>query len=237
VTKARERALGDLVVKRWYGAAAALARDAAAKEFDEVLAWLDEGMQEEVFQAVLEDARRVQADVEEDALRQLWLEREPGRWRLASYGYGTWLLGEDKALEGMEEEEEEAPVAVTAKDQEREELEQRIKRFLENQELRRSAKSSQDKQDDRAAAWKAISSTARSQWILAYYAESSGDMEVKPRVAFRACRECGGRGVREVVVTGDARTRRGENQSGSGLHKVECPSCRGLGVIRRIYYR
>jgi hypothetical protein len=194
-------------------------------------------MKEQVFQAVLEDARRVQSDVEEDTLRQLWVEREKGRWRLASYGHGTWLLGEDKALEGMEQEEDAAAPAVTAKDKEREELEQRIKRFLENQELRRSAKSSQDKSEDRAAEWKLLSSTSRSQWILAYYAENSGEMDIRPRIAFRACRECGGRGVREIIVTGDARTRRGENQSGSGLHTAECETCRGLGVIRRIYYR
>ena len=238
VEKARERAMRELIAKTWHRAAANRARRAVAKSLDEVLAYLDEVMSEEIFNDVFVAAQAVQKDVEQDMVRQLWLEREGGRWRRASYGYGTWLLGEDEAREGLEPEEEELAPVVTGKDKERAELEQRIKRFLQNQELQRRARSSQAMAEERELAWKQLSAGARASWILAYYAENSGDMQLRaPR--FRSCRECGGKGVREIISTGNARSQRqGQgNRPGSGVHQIKCPTCQGLGIVRRVDYR
>jgi hypothetical protein len=237
VEKARERSLRDLIAKTWHRAAANRARRAVGKSYQEVLVYLDGLMAEEVFNDVFEAAQRVQSDVEQDMVRQLWIEREGGRWRRASYGYGTWLLGEGPALEGMEPDEEEALPTTTSKDKERAELEQRIKRFLQNQQLQRQARSSEAQAEEQELSWKLLSSGARASWILAYYAEQSGDMELRqPR--FRHCRECGGKGVREVISTGNARTQRNPGQGGGGgMNKIQCPTCRGIGIVRRIDYR
>jgi hypothetical protein len=171
-------------------------------------------------------------------VRKLWLEREDGRYRKASYGYGTWLLGEDAALKGMEQEgpaPEDEP--ATDKDKQRAELEQRVKRYLENQQLQQKSRTSEAQAEDREEAWKALSAPARQSWILAYYAEQSGDMQLREKPYFRLCEQCGGKGLREIIETGNARTRQGDNASGSGIKKEPCASCRTIGVVRAVAYR
>ena len=87
-------------------------------------------------------------------------------------------------------------------------------------------------EDDPEVFWKSVSSSSRTQWIRAWYAEKSGDMVVK-RIDFSACRTCGGTGAIELGFTGDART----GGSGASASLAACPTCRTVGVVRRVKYR
>jgi hypothetical protein len=46
------------------------------------------------------------------------------------------------------------------------------------------------------------------------------------------CSECGGTGVRDVIYTGSAR-----EGATSGRTQVHCPTCHGIGRVRRIRFR
>src|SRR5262249_23935277 len=152
--------------------------------------------------------------IEVDQVKKLWAERKGTSFQSATYGFGTWLLGEsaraeldkpkDKSKDPKDKNAKDAKgkdTPTTAPDpgkqsqaEERKKLEDRMKRYLENQKLTADAAKKGSKEDDPEAFWKSFDSASRSQWILAYYAEKSGDFrDLEPR--FENCRECGGVGT------------------------------------------
>ncbi len=231
VLRGRDEALRDLVARRWHYWVTRLAKVAALGSYEQAIDFLDENMGKEVLDKVLDDARRVSAEIGEDDVTAFWVERKRGRWKRASYGQGTWLLGEEEALAGLDDEPKTS--SGGEKDEERVALEEKIQRFLRNQEQARKARGSENEEDDIQAAWEQLSSSSRAWWIIAYYAEFSGEMDLDPKPSLSNCRECGGVGVREVIYTGGARS--GESTSGRRL--MNCPTCHGIGRVRRIRYR
>ena len=235
VARSQERDLRQEVVRRWHYWSARLARDAARRKetFGQVLAYLDETMGEELIQHVRDDMQYIAPGIETDEVRRFWTERQGGRYRQASYGIGTWLLGEDRALATLEPEEDEEPAPPEGSQAAaRKKLEDRIQRYLKNQELVRRAKSgSVSGADEPDALWGRWNHAGRYQWILAYFVESSGLFRIE-RVRFSNCRECGGTGVREIFFTGSAIA--GQTAANT---LVPCPTCRTIGRVRRIRYR
>ena len=130
-------------------------------------------------------------------------------------------------------------------------LEEKIRKFLQSQKTagRSSALAGGEGDDDVEGFWKTLSASARSSWIVAYYAENSGDMEIKDPPELRNCPTCAGRGVIEVVVSdsrgsasqgGGGRGGRGGGQEArgrGGLATLGCDTCKGIGRVRRIRYR
>ncbi|MBL8861298.1 MAG: hypothetical protein JNK02_04720 [Planctomycetes bacterium] len=235
VLKARERHLAERVAQLWPSKAAQIARAKSTEgSFEAVLAYLDGQMQKDVLDGVTLAAQAISKEATSDVVRRLWIGRKKERWQRASYGLGTWLLGKDAALKGEQKEPPKAP--VTAAEKERADLEKKLQRFLQNQEMARKSKSSADQKDERDTAWKELPGVARAGWILAYYAENSGDFEVMPKPLFGNCRECGGTGTRTIAIAG-ANVARSEIGRQSNEVVIECPTCHGLGVVRRISYR
>lgn len=235
VVKARDRYIADRVTQMWYTQTSRLASAAAMKlGLEEARSYLDERMKDEIVAKVAKEAARISKEATPDIVRQMWVKRSKAHWYRASYGYGTWLLGRDAALKGQKVEEKKPE--ANEKDKARAELEQKIKRFLENQEMARKAKSTAEQTDDFEVVWKELSSAARAQWMLAYYVENSGDFELAPKPIFSACRECGGQGTREIAIAG-ANVAKGMVGQGKSASTIECPACHGLGIIRRILYR
>lgn len=232
IEKERLDLLRDQVRRRWLARMERTADQVGRKSFAEVLGLLEEGFSESIVQGVAEDLRPYKAALTEDEVRQLWLERAKGRWRPASYGGATWLLGEDAALKGSQPEtEEEQP--RTALDRERAELAERLKRFLQNQEsARRTATLASGEEVDQDGFWSTLSSAVRRNWIIAHYAENSADLEVHPQPFLTPCPNCAGTGTREVIHTGGAGS---TNQA--GVRQVVCETCQGIGSQRRIRYR
>jgi hypothetical protein len=238
VEKARERALREQVVRSWHFWARKLVRRAAQDPdmtLEAAIGWIDQGLGDEIVTNVHEDlVKSVSETVTPDEVQAYWSEREGGRWQKASYGAGTWLLGDAAARAGLAEEVD-ATEATSERDKERKALEERIKRYMKNQEMSRRAKSSgtQGDEDDQQSFWEEWSSAGRAQWLLAYYAENSGDMELRDPPHFRNCPECGGTGVREIINTGSART----GSRGASSQLIPCPSCHRVAIWRRISYR
>jgi len=237
VEKARERALREKVVRSWHFWAGKLTRRAAQDPdmtLEAAINWLDQGLGEEIVTKVHEDlVKTVSSTVTPDEVQSYWAEREGGRWQKASYGAGTWMLGDAEARAGLPEEAE-ATETTSERDAERKKLEERIARYMKNQEMSRRAKSKgQGDDEDQQSFWETWSSAGRAQWLLAYYAEHSGDMQLRNPPHFRNCPECGGKGVREIINTGGART----GQAGASSQLIPCPACHRVGIWRRISYR
>lgn len=232
VIKAREDYMRTEVSKAWFSWMSRLATKAAREmSFDSSLSYLEEGFGGDIARNVTETMRKQWLDLEEDQVRQFFIERKAGRWKPASYGLGTWLLGEEDALKGgPAAEAEQKP--QSARDKERAAQAEKINRWLRNQEMAKRSRKSEDDLDEIEKAWSILSVPARRNWMIAYYAENSGELMVRPTPELRNCSECGGTGVREIILTGGARE--GDK---SGRQAVHCPTCHGIGRVRRIRFR
>lgn len=234
--KARDKFVADRIATLWFLRAGQLARTMSAKlGIEEALEYLGSQMSKDVVEYVTKESSAITKEANPDAVKKLWLLRKKVRWTRGSYGNGTWLLGRDAALKGNEAPKTDTK-PLTEKDKERADLEQKLDRYLKNQEMARKAKTSAEQSDDRELAWKELSPDARASWMLAYYAENSGDFEVDTKPMFAACRECGGAGTRSFELAG-ANVSRASVGKGLNATQMECPTCHGLGVVRRISYR
>jgi tetratricopeptide (TPR) repeat protein len=235
VEKARDQALTVQVPQQFHSwtkrLTAKVARDPKLG-FTSAIEYVESSLTDDVLEAVLSDMQRtVGMSVTSDEVRRKWQERPRGRIRRASYGQGTWLLGEDRARAELQPEVE-AAAPQTEKGAERARLEEKIKRYMQNQQLVQRAKAAADQESELEAFWSTWNSNNRSQWLLAYYVEQGGEMKIRTPVHFRNCRDCNGSAVREIIDTGNARS---GSQSAS-MRLIKCPLCQGIGVMRRVDY-
>lgn len=236
VAKHQERDARAEITRSVYREATRLVRDAVKTKtnYEALVSYLDDGLVEAVLEATSKDLARIAPGITTDEVQRLWSERKGGRVHQSSYGNGTWLLGKARALATYEKEDEkktEAPAAGSQAEA-RAKLEQRIERYLRNQELSRSANASAGSDEENPAKfWKEWDRAGRAQWAMAYFAEFSGLFRVEG-VRFSNCRECGGKGFREIRFTGSAVA-----GSKAGDQLIPCPTCHTIGRVRRIRYR
>lgn len=246
--KARAQTMRELVGSQWYKWVLRLVEQKARQEgqtLESSLEYLSEKLTEDVLAAVTKDLQRaVGASVTPEEVKKMWDERKRLRFRRASYGTGTWLLGDAAALkEYGEEKPKEEVKPKTGAEAERARLEEKMRRYFANQQTvakQRATKTSEDEESEQEIFWRTWTSYARGQWLLAYYAENGGDLRIVGE-DLSNCTECGGTGTREVVNTGSARSspsgsRGGQAQSNSGLVIIDCPTCHRIGRVRRVNY-
>ena len=233
VAKYQERDLREEVVRSWNHWARRLAETAARKmTYEEVLAYLDGQMSQDLLTKVHESLLAIAPGIQPEDARRLWDERQGGRLNQASYGDGTWLLGEGRALAELPGAETEAEPEAGTQDEARKKIEDQIKRYLKNQEIAKRAQAgAASEEEDPNAFWEQWPSPNRAQWVLAYYVENSGDFQLA-RLRWRNCRECGGTGTRQVIFSGGA-----VQGAQAGERLVACPTCHHVGRVRMIKYR
>ncbi len=230
IGRAREEDMAKAIVSRWHAWASRLTKQAGRKsDYSEAIAWVESELSNEILSGVQSDLGELDPDISPGRVRSIWEAREKPRSHHASYGFATWLLGDSRARAGMKTEEEKPK--ASRRDQARQDLEDRIQRFLERQKSVARASGGRAEEDP-AAYWESMSSSGRAQWLLAYYAEFSGDVEVLG-IHFRSCRDCGGTGVQEINYVGPAIS--GEKRARSRL--ASCPTCHHVGIVRRVSYR
>ena len=246
VEKAREQKLRERAADAWHAWVPRLI-SAKAREpqltHEAAVEWLEEGIEKPLVEAVTAElVRSVSATVTPEQVTRYWKERAGGRWRRASYGQGTFLLGDAEARKGLTKDDSKAaPTSET--DSARSELEERLQRYLAAQETVRAARAAaaEGEESKTETFWKSYGSTNRGQWMLAYFAEHSGDFQLRDP-QFSNCPDCGGSGRREIINAVGQQNRGGQGggQGGSTSgtsQMVECPACFGIGVIRRVNYR
>ena len=246
--KARDRWISERAWSLWNAQVGKVARELSVRStLAEVLAALEGKFKEDVLAGVVRELGKSTKEATPDVVLRAFSARKKERWLRASYGQGTWLLGKERAFKGGSDDGKPKQAPVNERDAERLELEQRLARFIENQQLARSTQAGPGEEDERETAWAELPSTARQNWILAYYAENGGDFEVAPKPLLAACRECGGTGTRQMSLVGSNPAANAANQQGGGRGGgggapamdtfAECVGCHGIGIVRRISYR
>ena len=255
VLVARDDALRDLVRRRWFDHTRRIARTAAKQlsGYEAAVAYCDEQFSEDVLAAVHgEVGRQLSDSLEPDEIVAYWATRKKVRFQNATYGAGTWLLGEERALAGTEDKSGAAEGPTNERDAQRQALEDKIQKFLQNQARTRQRRTQEEEADEYESYWGKMSIDTRAQWLRAYYVEFGGDFELRDHPYLHSCPSCGGKGVREIINAG-AGTSAGQsgqggrgggrgsgrqnNKSSSGMQLVACGTCRGIGTQRRVYYR
>jgi hypothetical protein len=235
IQRSQERDLRETVVARTYALVVTLATRASRQKptYEEVIAYLDEQMTEELWQAVLAEAQRIAPEIGVEQVQRMWNERSSQRWRTASYGLGTWLLGEERALGGLAQDGPTQDPAAGSAEEARAKLEERFNRYLRNQELARKSRAQDEAaEEDPNEFWtRELNGSARAQWLLAYFVENSELFQLGPP-RFTNCRDCGGTGARDLLFLGGAWS---GAKAGSTL--VPCPTCHHLGKMRRVRFR
>jgi tetratricopeptide (TPR) repeat protein len=164
---------------------------------------------------------------------QMWEERRGGSVRTSSYGSGTFILGKAKALNWVGSEDDEAAEGQEEPDDEEaeEDLQKRIedvlkKRAQEAKKRRSQASSGKELSEGITPDewWERASTDDRIRWMTAYYAESSGHINVL-RAKPRNCRTCEAIGFIEVM-----------NDKGE-VEAQTCPTCKSLKYERLVNYR
>lgn len=230
----RAAAMTAFLNRNWYDTAVKyLKRKALERElsFDQLMDYAQEEVPQLVRKELLGRLREGYAkDLAEDQIDLLWKERVSAgaKRHQASYGFGTWILGEEKAREGLDEKKEDQK-KDDGKTAEQKELEERTKRYLENLERERRKSKGGEEGVTPEDWWLSASPTERFQWLLAYYAEFSGDYQVTSK-AFDACPTCAGTGVvqEDSLVPGSG---------GQQRKRSACPTCHKVGVKRAVTFR
>ncbi len=239
VEKSRDAKLRELTLRLWHSWAGRLCERKAREPegtLESSLGWVEEGLHEELLAAVHQElARTVSQSVTPDQVQRYWAERDDSaRVHKASYGEGTWLLGPEAARAGMPAQAQDTS-KMSEKERERAKLEERIRRYVQNQSAVRKAKIEAEGESEQSVFWKQWTALERAQWMLAFYAEKGGDMRVV-RFQIDNCSECNGTGIREMTSLNTLPPQSGQPQS-IGIEKVPCPLCHNVGVVRRVVHR
>ncbi len=246
IIKTQKRVTQETAVKRWYYRATQLSRELARNTeggFDAVLARMDGEFANSLRVAVTRDLQSLAPGIEEASVEDLFREAKRRRYRAATYGSGTWLLGSDRAQAGLDDSKQKDPRKAQGSaqpDSAETEFQKRVQAYLDNQ--RRQARASQrgnaDEQAGRDFTWISMSLDARAMWLLAYYAEFGGVFEAQPGIA-HLCRQCGGSGALESLNAGLPQNAggRGGVSGASGPRIERCTLCHGEQIVRRVRYR
>lgn len=203
--------------------------------------------QEEAFEATIDMlAKYLKTDAA--ATLALWEERgSEGSPVTASYGGGTFILGEDakkgydkKALAAAKEaKEKEAKNAEDAKKKGGEKsLEDKITEKLKEKAKQREARNAKRKQATEVIAdvppspdewWAAASTDERSSFLLAFFAEKSGKVNVIS-LDQRMCSTCSGNASLEFYNTNPG-------ANGESEQEVPCPRCKTLAFDRIVKFK
>jgi hypothetical protein len=247
--KARERYLKQQVALLWHRESERLSRAAAQKySFAQCVEYAGSLLAQETLDAVTTALQKSSKSLEPASVNSMWDTREKRGTHRASYGLGTWLLGEERARKDLDkkkdgEKKPELPKAATSEQQK---IAEALKRYMDNQAVaRKAAGAGAQNSEDAEAFWREQTVGARVQWMLAYHAEYGGTMQVVT-VQGENCPECAGKGATEQasggIVPSTQSNSGGGNRSGqtavnSASRLVPCNTCKHTGVIRRVVYR
>jgi hypothetical protein len=231
VAKARERFYIQVITSDWYKAAYDLAKEMARERdlgVEPARAQAAEEMGQKIRERISRRRKIKPEEVEAFFKRRFEFPGVP-KVKLATYGQGSWILGQrdleaDTARSKVASNDQ--PKQSDQQDKVRRELERRLRDFMRRRQGQGGANQPQEqKLDSPDEWWKSSSSRERTQFLLATYAERSGDMKVLT-ASLRECSNCAGTGTIEVPTSEAGRNA-----------KVTCPTCHGLKYFRAIRFQ
>jgi hypothetical protein len=232
----------DYVKRRWFYWMKRLTRELATENnFTAARAYADEQLSEDIQKAVLADVQqKIRKDAQLEGIKQVFAARRKVRYDATTYSNGTWLIGAEAAQRGANDDPNQAAAPVSEADAARAAYAEKIAQFVKNQKIASRGRQAQDQEDLAQRFWESFSSIDRSMWLLAYYAENAGDLELRPRPTLRPCNTCAGKGAIEILLTGGGSVpdqSSGGNNSASNRQLQTCPTCQGVQVVRGVHYR
>ncbi len=194
---------------------------------EDALQFAAEEMGPAIRQKLADDVYKI--SIEE--VEEIWENRKRGAPRTASYGTGTFILGPDRAKTLPDLSGEEAEKKAEEK-KEVKTLDERIKKRIEDIKKQkaklRGKRKSKVRMDDIGRSpeewWASESISNRKRFLIAFYAEESGDMRIQ-RVRLNPCIHCAGKGYLERMAT-----------AGSEDQKEPCEVCKTLGIERTVVF-
>jgi hypothetical protein len=225
----QDTAVTRYLERHWYNRALkVLKRKALDKDLrlDDTMSWLETELPVVLRQQLITEVQGMDDQLDLISIDQRWRARlELGASsHTAGFGDGSWVLGEERAKAGLHEAESEED---SGKSEEQRLMEERMKRFMDNLEAGRRAKAAKDEDVSPEDWWRRASVTNRFQWLLAYYAEFSGDYEII-NIRFNLCNTCAGKGFLEYVDVA---------AQGAKTKRRKCPTCHTVQVRRTVVFR
>jgi hypothetical protein len=228
--KDREKSLVNYLRRHWFMRVMSVMRKQASEKnarLDSLMAWVESEAPQIVRQQFVEELVDMHDALDVNMIDELWALRVnySSNSHTAGYGNGTWILGEERARSGLKETEGEDE--QDGKTQQQREMEDRMKRYLDNLKTQQRSSQGDDSEVNPEDWWKGASSTSRLQWLLAYYSEFTGDYQLSS-VKFSYCPTCGGQGYIETLEI---------SPDGSDRKRSQCPTCHGVQVKRSVNFK
>lgn len=228
--KDREKSMVNYLRRHWFMRVMAVLRKQALEKtarLDSLMAWVESEVPQLVRQQFVDELVDMHDALDVNMVDDLWALRVnfSSNSHTAGYGDGTWILGEERARSGLKETE--GDEEQDGKSQQQREMEERMKRYLDNLKNQQTAAQGASDEVRPEDWWQAAPVTSRLQWLLAYYSEFTGDYQLS-NIKFSYCPTCGGLGYIETLEI---------SSGGSARKKFECPTCHGVQVKRSVQFK
>jgi hypothetical protein len=228
--KDREKSMVNYLRRHWFMRVMAVLRKQALEKtarLDSLMAWVESEVPQLVRQQFVDELVDMHDALDVNMIDDLWALRVnfSSNSHTAGYGDGTWILGEERARSGLKETEDDEE--QDGKSQQQREMEERMKRYLDNLKNQQTAAQGASDEVRPEDWWQGAPVTSRLQWLLAYYSEFTGDYQLS-NIKFSYCPTCGGLGYIETLEI---------SSGGSARKKFECPTCHGVQVKRSVQFK
>ena len=228
--KDREKSMVNYLRRHWFMRVMAVLRKQALEKtarLDSLMAWVESEVPQLVRQQFVDELVDMHDALDVNMIDDLWALRVnfSSNSHTAGYGDGTWILGEERARSGLKETEDDEE--QDGKSQQQREMEERMKRYLDNLKNQQTAAQGASDEVRLEDWWQGAPVTSRLQWLLAYYSEFTGDYQLS-NIKFSYCPTCGGLGYIETLEI---------SSGGSARKKFECPTCHGVQVKRSVQFK
>ncbi|GEM_PF-3027192 len=222
IEQAKVRYMQSVVVRDWYKYLRWILRKRALdKEMKlaDAKKILHKELTEEIVAKIVEDR-----GLKEDEIKNAFEEREVYNVHKATYGTGTFIV------------EKGSRYGKSGSSGLIDELGKRfgIPQGMVDQAKKKYGKSSSGKKQKTLSPeewWKVATADMKFQWMLAYYAENSGVMQIV-RIEEKPCPPCQGRGYVTYIAAGG-----GSSGDKDGMRHSICTRCQGLGKDRIVVYK
>jgi hypothetical protein len=223
IEQAKVRYTRAVVVSDWYrNMRRILRKKSLEKELKlaDAKTWANKDLTEEILAKVSEKRRLDTSDI-----KTAFEERKVFNVYKGNYGTGTFIVekssGSRSGSSGIIDDLGKRLGLDSA-------TRDKVKGMFDSKKGKSSSKKKQLSPDDW---WEAATSDMKYQWLLAYYAENAGDMEIV-RTEYRPCTGCRGKGYTSFLTAGG-----GASREQTGTQHEMCKRCQGLGKDKIIVFK
>jgi hypothetical protein len=220
IAKEKANFLRSVVVRGWFSNLRSLVQS-KVREKELTLADAKKWAQRELSREIL--TRLTEAhSIEEGEIKETFDNRKTYVYYKATYGTGTFIVEKSKSSKSgsgssiIDQLGEKIGLGKDARE--------KVKEAFGFSTKKKKKDNKTQTPDDW---WEKATSSMKYQWLTAFYAENSGDIEVV-RLDTSACSECGGKGYKSYIASGSEK---------AGTKYEVCRKCHGLGKFKIVVFK